>query len=155
MLYGLLESGKEGMVFKNINSAYKLDQKKSKRAGTWYKYKRKDTVDARITGASPPEQFYRDTETGAYDFGRATKPWAMGWFGSLNFEFYDPDGQVFTGSCAGMTDEMKAKLSDGNHGVKSEYIGRIIEVEFFERNKYGNCEHPRFIRLREEVEIEG
>jgi hypothetical protein len=54
-----------------------------------------------------------------------------------------------------MTDDMKRLLSDGKHGVKQEYIGRTIEVEFFERNKYGNCEHPRFIRLREEVEIEG
>lgn len=153
-LYELLENGEEGMVFKNLGSGYIFTEKKCKKAGYWYKYKRKDTVDAVITGATPPEQFYRDTNTGIYDLGRHTKAWALGWFGSLNFTFTKGDKE-FTGSCSGMTDEMREKLSDGNHSVKPEYVGRVIEVEFFERNKYGNCEHPRFLRLREEVEIEG
>lgn len=153
-LQELLQSGEEGMVFKNLNSKYIYTEKgsKSKKAGHWYKYKKKDTVDAIITGATPPEQFYKDQSTGTYDTNRNTKPWLMGWFGSLNFEFEDKDGNKFTGSCSGITDEMKNLLSNGSWGVKQEYIGRTIEVEFFERNKYGNCEHPRFIRLREEIE---
>lgn len=151
-LYELLEKGEEGMVFKNINSKYLYTEKNIKRAGHWYKYKKKDTVDAVITGSTPPEQFYHEPETGVYDFGRYTKPWAKGWFGSLNFVFQDKDNKIYTGSCAGITDEMKAKLSNGLHNIKPEYIGKTIEVEFFERNKYGNCEHPRFIRLREEIE---
>lgn len=151
-LYKLLENGEEGMVFKNLNSFYLSKERNMKRSGYWYKYKRKDTIDVIITGSKPPEQFYKDISTATYDLSRVTKPWRMGWFGSLNFDFKDEEGNIFSGSCSGMTDEMRSMLSDGNFNVKQEYIGRTIEIEFFERNKYGNCEHPRFIRLREELE---
>lgn len=141
----LLQQGMEGMVFKNLNSKYVQGKKK---AGHWYKYKKKDTVDAVITGSTPPEHFYRNRETGVYEMGRETKPWANGWIGSLNFVLEDGN----TGSCSGMSDALKSFFSDGKHQVRPEFIGRTIEVEFFEKNKQGNLEHPRFIRLREEEE---
>lgn len=148
MLHNLLSQGYEGMVFKNLYSTYHQDKKK---AGVWYKYKKKDTIDVEIVGAKPPEQFYRDTETGEYDLSRLTKPWQMGWLGSIAFRFVTGKA-VYTGFCAGISDEIREQLSDGNHGIKDEYIGRIMEVEYMEKTSDGNLRHPRFVRIREEIE---
>lgn len=141
----LLESGKEGIVFKNIHSKYFQGAKK---AGTWYKYKKKDTVDVRIIGSKPPEKFYKNSETGEYDYNRLTIGWEMGWIGSIEFE--EMDGK-FQGFCSGLTNERKSEMSH-NMIIKPEYIGRIMEVEYMEKTTDGNLRHPRFIRLREEIE---
>ena len=148
-----LEAGREGIVLKNLQSDYIFGTPKrdAKPANHWYKVKKKDTIDVKIIGSIPPEQFYRDPMTGVYDLSRPTKPWSNGWFGSLTFEF-EEDGKVYTGSTSGMTDDMKARMSDGYHRVHPTYHGRIMEVEYMEKTADGNLRHPRFVRLREEIE---
>lgn len=148
MLHNLLAEGREGMVFKNLFSTYHQGKKK---AGVWYKYKKKDTIDVKIIGAKPPERYYRDTTTGVYDPSRLTKPWQMGWLGSIAFEF-DKDGKKYLGFCSGISDEIREQLSDGNHGIKPEYLYRVMEVEYMEKTSDGNLRHPRFVRIREEIE---
>lgn len=151
--YELLErlflDGKEGIVLKNLDSLYYQDKKK---AGTWYKYKKKDTIDVVIDGSEPPETYYRDPVSGEYDYDRYTKPYEKGWFGSITFHFEDENGVLCYGKTSGFTDEMKDILSTGNHGIKPEYLGRIMEVEYMEKTKDGNLRHPRFVRIREEIE---
>jgi ATP-dependent DNA ligase len=151
LLYALLAKGMEGMVFKNKASLYQFGTHKraAKPAHTWYKYKKKDTVDVIITGSILPDKHYTDPVTRTIDISRHTKPWVKGWFGSI--EFRDGDN---VGSCSGITDELREMLSDGNHGIKEEYIGRVMEVEFMERTSDGNLRHPRFVRIREELEHE-
>ena len=153
MLARELEAGREGIVLKNLKASYQFGTAKrdAKPANNWYKVKKKDTVDVKITGSIEPEQFYRDPMTGVYDLGRLTKPWAEGWFGSITFEF-EEDGKLYTGSTAGITDHTKTIMSDGEHSIKPEYIGRTMEVEFMEKTADGNLRHPRFVRLKEEVE---
>ncbi len=148
-----LESGREGIVLKNLQASYQFGTYKrdAKPANNWYKVKKVDTIDVKITGSEPPEQFYRDPVTGVYDLGRTTKPWSEGWFGSITFEFQEDD-KVYRGSTSGMTDYMKARMSDGKHNILPQYKGRIMEVEFMEKTADGNLRHPRFVRLREEVE---
>jgi ATP-dependent DNA ligase len=148
MLNDLLSRGFEGMVFKNLYSTYHQDKKK---AGTWYKYKKKDTIDVKITGAKPPEKFYRDPETGQYDLSRLTKPYSKGWLGSIEFAF-ELKGHTYKGYCSGISDEIREKLSDGHHSIKLDYIGRVMEVEYMEKTSDGNLRHPRFVRIREEIE---
>lgn len=153
MLSQELEAGREGIVLKNIDSDYVMGTAKrdAKPSNHWYKVKKKDTIDVRITGSTPPEQFYRDPITGVYDLGRPTKPWSEGWFGSITFKF-EEDGKVYCGSTSGMTDYMRAQLSDGHHNILPQYEGRVMEVEFMEKTSDGNLRHPRFVRLREEIE---
>lgn len=152
-----LEANREGVVFKNLSALYVNGPTGCKKPNkTWYKYKKKDTVDVRIIGAEPPEEFYRDPDTKEYDYYRHTKPWSFGWFGSIVFESL-PDalldgGEYFQGNCSGISDAKRQTMSDGGHGIRPEYIGRIMEVEYFEKTTDGNLRHPRFVRLREEVE---
>lgn len=145
----VFQSGGEGIVLKNIGSKYYQGKKK---ADTWYKVKRSDTVDVIITGSKPPEQYYKDPSTGATHFDRITKPWGEGWIGSIEFKFEDEDGKTHIGYCSGLTDDERRKFSDGKHGIKPEYIGRVIEVEYMEKTSDGNLRHPRFKRLRPEIE---
>jgi ATP-dependent DNA ligase len=69
-----LESGREGIVLKNLQASYQFGtfQRDAKPANNWYKVKKKDTIDVKITGSEPPEQYYRDPVTGVYDLGRFT-----------------------------------------------------------------------------------
>lgn len=149
LLDKVFAEGKEGIVLKNLISLYFQGKKK---AGTWYKVKRKDTLDAVITGSKPPEQYYKNTSTGAVDLSRITKPWGEGWLGSIEFAFEDDNGVTHSGYCSGLTDADRAMFSDGKHGIKEQYIGRVIEVEYMEKTKDGNLRHPRFKRLRPEIE---
>lgn len=150
-----LEAGREGIVLKNTTVKYRLgrsSQDNNKPSNTWYKAKKKDTLDVRIIGSKFPEQYYTDPTTGKIDETRVTKPWEMGWFGSLVFEFIDRKGKRYIGACSGMTDDMKQLLSDGHHKVRREYLKRWMEVEYMEKTSDGNLRHPRFIRIREEIE---
>jgi ATP-dependent DNA ligase len=154
----ILDNGGEGVVLKNINSDYIFTEKNFKRANYWYKYKRKDTIDAKIIGAKPPEKFYKQPETRVIDFSRPTKFYEMGWIGSIEFEYtveYENGfAEIHTGFCSGMTDNLRAKLTDPKHRhqLNPEYLGSIIEVEYFEMNQYGNLEHPRLKRVRLDLE---
>lgn len=149
----IFASGGEGVVLKNRESDYVITEPNFKRVGYWYKYKRKDTIDAMITGAKPPEKYYTDKETGVQDLGRLTKFYEMGWIGSLEYR-YEYEGVLHTGYCSGMTDNLRAQLTSSlsKHSLNPDYLGRIIEVEYFEINQYGSLEHPRLKRIREEIE---
>lgn len=154
-LYDLLARGMEGMVFKNLSKGYEFgDSKKSaKPAGFWYKYKKKDTVDVTIIGSREPDKYYTDPETRSPDYERLTQPYINGWIGSIEFRFTDEDGNDHVGSCSGITNELRAELSYGRL-LKSEYVGKTMEVEFMEKTTDGNLRHPRFVRIREDIEHE-
>ena len=155
LLYDLLSRGMEGMVFKNVNSVYQFGnpKKAAKPANTWYKYKKKDTVDVTIIGGIAPDEFYTDPNTRTIDPNRRTKPWERGWIGSIEFRFIDEDGDHHVGSCSGITDDLRELLSD-RHRIKDGFIGKTMEVEFMEKTSDGNLRHPRFIRIREDIEHE-
>lgn len=145
------EAGREGIVVKNLSATYRIGEDKClKPTNNWYKIKKKDTVDTIITGSLPPEEYYRDPQTNVIDLNRKTKPWLKGWIGSITFKF-EENGVIYEGSCSGITDKLKERLSE-SHIIKPEYVGRCMEVEFFERTEDGNLRHPRFIRIREEIE---
>ena len=59
-----------------------------------------------------------------------------------------------TRQTSGIDDQMKELLSDGNHGIKEEYIGTVIEIGAMEQLKSGAYRHPRFVRLRPDRDAE-
>lgn len=141
----IIFEGKEGIMLKNIHGWYYPGKRPT---GVWYKEKKVDSIDAIITGCEPPEKYYKDPKTNKIDEDRYTKPYWKGWFGALTYILEDGS----TGTVAGFTDGEKEMLSDGNHGIKTEYIGRFMELKFMERTGEGNLRHARFIRLREKIE---
>lgn len=145
LLDRLWDEGKEGIMLKNKMGIY---QPGKRPANNWYKVKKVDSIDAKIIGAEPPEQYYRDPATNTVDLSRYTKPWANGWFGAIKYEL--EDGTV--GTVSGFDDEEKEDMSDGQHGIKPQYIGQWIELKYMEKTKDGKLRHPRFIRFRGEVE---
>lgn len=148
-----LEEGREGMVLKNIYAKYTVGKDKCmKPSNVWYKAKKHDTLDVLITGSELPEHFYRFPQTNEPDLTRETKPWVNGWFGSITFTFTDEDGQQHTGACSGISDFTREHMSDGCLHILPKYIGRWMEVEYMEKTSDGNLRHPRFIRVREEIE---
>jgi ATP-dependent DNA ligase len=144
-LDAVLSKGGEGIMLKNLDALYYPDKRPS---NVWYKVKKIDSVDAKIVGAAPPEMYYRDPKTAKADETRVTKPWQMGWFGALVYELEDGT----QGTVSGFDDAEKQKMSDSKHGIKPEYIGRYMELKFMEKTKDKKLRHPRFIRLREEIE---
>lgn len=148
-----LEAGREGMVLKNISAVYTVGKDKCmKPSNVWYKAKKHDTLDVIITGSDLPEQFYRNTATNEVNPNRNTKPWDNGWFGSITFKFTDEQGVEHSGACSGISDFTRQLMSDSHHQIKPEYIGRWMEVEYMEKTADGNLRHPRFVRVREEIE---
>lgn len=145
LLESLWAEGKEGIMLKNLESKYQPGKRPS---STWYKVKKVDSVDAKIVGSAPPEVYYRDPVTNKSDSTRMTKPYQQGWFGALVYELEDGT----QGTVSGFDDTEKGQMSDGHHRVKSHLIGRYMELKFMEKTKDGKLRHPRFIRLREEVE---
>lgn len=141
----ILERSGEGIMLKNLHAKYQPDKRPS---NTWYKVKKIDSTDAKIVGSAPPEMYYKDPKTGEIDKNRLTKPSYMGWFGAIIYELEDGT----QGTVAGFDDAEREKMSDGHHAVKPEYIGRYMELKFMEKTKDKKLRHPRFIRLREEVE---
>lgn len=148
LLEDIWEEGKEGIVLKNLSSRYNQGLK---RANTWYKIKKSDTLDAIITGSLVPSKYYKDPDTRVVDMSRITKSWGEGWIGSITYT-YTVDDETYHGSTSGLTDNLKMKLSNGYHNIKSEFIGRTIELEYQNKTVHGNLRHPRFIRFRDEVE---
>lgn len=144
LLDEIFSCGKEGIMLKNLNSMY-IPGKKP--AHTWYKVKKVDSIDAKIVGSCSPEKYYRDPKTNEEDTTRLTKLYENGWFGAIIYELEDGT----RGTVSGFSDEERAKMSE-NHQVKPCYLGRWMELKFMEKTKDGKLRHPRFIRLREEVE---
>lgn len=145
LLDHLWDQGKEGIMLKNKHGIY---QPGKRPANNWYKVKKVDSVDAKIIGAEPPEQFYRDPVTQVVDLSRLTKPWERGWFGAVRYEL--DDGTI--GTVAGFSDDEKIFMSDLSHGILPDYIGRWMELKYMEKTKDGKLRHPRFIRFKDEVE---
>ena len=131
-------------MLKHLNSLY-IPGKKP--ANTWYKVKKVDSVDALIVGSCSPEKYYRDPETNKEDHNRITKLYQNEWFGALMYELEDGT----RGTVSGFSDEERERMSE-NYQVKPCYMGRWVELKFMEKTRDGKLRHPRFIRLREEVE---
>lgn len=145
MFSDVISRGGEGIMLKNLKATYAPGKRPS---NTWYKVKKIDSTDAKIVGSEPPERFYKDPKTAKIDFSRETKPWELGWFGAIVYELEDGT----RGTVSGFTDTEKEEMSDGYHRVKRELIGKYIELKFMEKTKKGRLRHPRFIRIREEIE---
>lgn len=95
-----------------------------------------------------------------------TKYHHMGWIGAVVFgkfreqevgETVDPTTQIThmtdegksyvctrLGSCSGMDEAMRMKLSDS----REEFIGEVIEISAMEKTKDGFYRHPQFVRVR-------
>ncbi len=118
------ESGAEGVMLKNIHEEYYPGKRPE---GVWYKVKKHDTADVKITGFTPGKGKF------------------AGLIGSI--EFVDEKGN--TGSCGGMTDDERKLFSFNSY----EFVGQTIEIGYMERTKAGGYRHPVFKGLRSDKVI--
>lgn len=129
-----VDRGGEGMMIKNPQGLYYPGKRK---ANTWYKLKRNETLDVKITGSIP----------------------GQGKFASLvgAITFVEPESGR-TGKCSGMTDQQRADFTEyysNGYQVKTgaldeKYLGKWMEIRHFglvgsEGESY---RHPQFVRLR-------
>jgi len=151
----IVQKGGEGVILKNIHGKYR-DGERSK---DWVKIKRYLTDDVVIIGSTLPSKIYdgKDRENWEYweDGKPVTKAWYNRWLGAIRFGKFKNGKLVELGQTSGIDDQMKELLSDGNHGIKEEYIGTVIEIGAMEQLKSGAYRHPRFVRLRPDKDAEG
>jgi len=120
----VMELGFEGLVLKLTNSKYTND-----RSNFWIKVKPSKSLDCKIVNLP---------HDGKGEFA--------GLVGAVEFEL--PDGQV--GRASGMTRAVREEMTN----APERYLGRIAEIEYQYMTKDGRLRHPRFIRLRDDLEPE-
>ena len=118
-----VEQGVEGAVCKDPGSPY-LPGKRTKR---WLKVKPVKTIDLRIVGLPLDGR-------GKFE----------GLVGAVEFEI-EP-GKV--GRASGMTDRVRQEMSEH----PGRYLGRLAEFAYQQVTTGGHLRHPRFIRLRPDLE---
>lgn len=124
----IVNSGGEGLVFKNTSGLYVPDKKP---VNNWIKCKKKITLDVAIIG-------YNNDGTGKN----------AGLFKSIQIGMM-VDGRIqYVGNVhSGISDELRREM----HENRDEFINRVIEVEAMDMNqKDGNISlrHARLIRFR-------
>lgn len=128
-----VKAGGEGVMLKDPGSVYHPGKR---RANTWYKLKKFDTIDVVITGSIPGKGKYTNL-IGAITFVEPTS------------------GR--TGKCSGMSDsarvmftELASNNIDTTGQLDSMYKGKWMEIRHFGlvgREEEG-YRHPQFVRLR-------
>ncbi|MGW8180087.1 MAG: ATP-dependent DNA ligase [bacterium] len=114
----IVKEGGEGVMLKNPTSLYHPGKR---RANTWYKLKKFDTLEMFITGADPGQ--------GKYE----------GMIGALVVETVD--GLQLR--CSGMTDEQRVFMTMHLERLVAEK--RVVEVKYFGLTA-GTPRHPQFLR---------
>lgn len=96
----------------------------------WMKKKKIDTVDLRIVDINPPKTM------GADLFGFA--------IGSLAVQ--TDDGRIKGNVSSGLTFRLRKEIAEN----KDQWIGKVIEVSYTEKESDGTLRHPRYIRIRDD-----
>lgn len=122
----IVKVGGEGIMLKNPNAAYQIGKR---RANTWYKVKKFDTVDCKILG-------------GVFGKGKYENQ-----IGALVVE--DPTGTEI--KVSGMADWLR---SDMTENFSKKYWTKMCEVRYF--GKVGEdadgYRHPQFLRMRPDLD---
>ena len=152
----IVNSGGEGIMFKNLNSLYD--------DGCGWKIKKHRTFDAVVMGYTDPEEEgkggFVHKSTGAVSVDRklfsdnnwkqVNKYFAMGWISAVIFGQYKDGALVEIGQTTGMDDETRKVISEN----REKYIGRVIEIEGQEQLKSGAIRHPSFKCFRDDKNAE-
>ena len=128
----VLESGGEGIVFKDLDAPYSLGA----RPRSWLKIKRNSTVDAIIIG---------------FDKG---KEWdKKGLIGSIELGVFDEKGELRSIGRASSFPLQKriemTELVNGSPSLNREFIGTVVECTFQDLNKNLKGRHLQVISFRE------
>lgn len=154
LFHDIVSRGGEGLVLKHKNSPYVVSDNNPSRSKMQVKLKKYITDDVVIMGATEPTRLYDGIDANWSIFegnDRVTRAWHNGWIGAIKFGKYIDGHLVELGQTSGIDDSTKELLSDGNHGIKSIYIGTTMEIGAMEQiKKTGAYRHPRFLRLRPE-----
>lgn len=158
--HNIVKNGGEGVILKNVDSTYE----NGARCKEWIKVKKYITDDVVIMGADIPTRYYTGKNKGEWEYKETdamgitrlvTRAWAKGWIGAIKFGKYKDGTLIPLGQTSGIDDEIKELLSDGKHGIKKEYLGRVMEIGAMEQiKKSGAYRHPRFLRLRPDKNAE-
>ena len=111
--------------------------------GTWDYWERYDEPDVPIIKELTKKQMEEDGE-----IAPLTKPFAMGWVGSITCGVYR-DGKLFkVADVKGISDENLQYIADH----QEELIGSCLEIKFndYIDDSRETCRHPRFSRWRED-----
>ncbi len=127
----VLESGGEGVVFKDLDAPYSLGS----RPRSWLKLKRKDTVDAIIIGHERGKEWDK-----------------KGLIGSVELGIFDEDGQLRSigrVSSLPLKNRMEmTELAEGIPTLKKAFLGTIVECCFQDLNKNLRGRHLQILAFR-------
>ena len=166
----IVENGGEGVILKHLDGKYS----EGSRSRNWIKVKKSVTEDVVITGATKPTIYYGGKNKSTWDYWidtneggvfikdkdttveeleindcrPITKHYYKGWIGSIKYGMYIDGELVELGQTSGINEKMKKKLSDGEHGIKEEYLNTVMEIKAMEQMESGAFRHPTFVRLR-------
>ena len=159
LFHSIINRGGEGLVLKNKYSPYLESSDSPTRSKMQIKLKKYITDDVVIMGATEPTRLYDGIDVAhwqLWSYGEpVTRAWHSGWIGAIKFGKYVENNLVELGQTSGIDDNTRILLSDGHHGIKSEYIGTVMEIGAMEQiKKTGAYRHPRFLRLRPEKNAE-
>jgi len=128
----VLESGGEGVVFKDLDAPYSLGS----RPRSWLKLKRKDTVDAIIIG-----------------FGKGKEWDKKGLIGSVELGIFDEGGQLRSiGRVSSLPLKNRLEMTELIEGIptlKKEFLGTVVECSFQELNKNLKGRHLQILGYRD------
>ena len=128
----VLESGGEGVVFKDLDAPYSLGS----RPRSWLKLKRKDIVDAIIIG-----------------FGKGKEWDKKGLIGSVELGIFDEGGQLRSiGRVSSLPLKNRLEMTELIEGIptlKKEFLGTVVECSFQELNKNLKGRHLQILGYRD------
>ena len=177
-LQTILTNGYEGIVITNEKALYEPG-KRSTKISLKVKKELQETIDCILMGVNPPTKVYtgKEIETWPYWFNEytnekivrndtkefeetgtttyklyldggpvtpVTKNWFNGWAGSFKLGAYKDGKLVEIGNLSGVTDEMKENWKN--------YVGKPCEITAMEIMDTGGVRHPKFLRLRDDIE---
>ena len=132
----ITEAGGEGVVLKNLNSAYLF----GKRAKTgWVKMKKIQTYDVVVTGYTDPDQYSVDVN----GVQTINTHWEKGLIACITFGVYKNGKLIEIGKTTGLKDSLRKDISEN----KEKYIGQVMEVEGAPILR-GKPRFPQFKRFR-------
>jgi bifunctional non-homologous end joining protein LigD len=169
LLEDFWEQGKEGLIIKNVEGKYYC----GKRSKDFLKLKNLITKDVVIMGYQEPTKHYdgKTLEDGgrwgywecyedpdfvhfkemtldeADEYAPITKPYAMGWIGSIDCGVYKNGKLVKVAEVKGISDEMQEYIKEN----REKLIGnQVIEIKCQQviNHETGSIRHPRFHRMR-------